>query len=54
MSAYPKIQQVNDALEKIPAFQRAHAYCQPDTPPDRRISEDKLPRNAASASAIAN
>jgi hypothetical protein len=54
LTAFPKINEINDALEKVPAFQRAHANCQSDTPPELRINEEKLPKNVSAASCISN
>ncbi|KAI6190956.1 Gstz1 [Aphelenchoides bicaudatus] len=37
LGAFPNIRKINENLEKIPAFQRAHANCQPDTPAEMRL-----------------
>jgi len=54
LTPFPTIQRINDALEKMPAFQRAHANAQPDTPTEIKVNEENLPKNVASASCISN
>ncbi|XP_065345750.1 probable maleylacetoacetate isomerase 2 [Cloeon dipterum] len=37
LGPFPKIRQISLELEKIPAFQRAHPYLQPDCPEDLKV-----------------
>ena len=36
LTDYPNVCRVNDELEKLPAFVKAHAHRQPDTPAELR------------------
>ncbi len=36
MTQYPNVVRVCDELNKLPAFKKAHAHCQPDTLPELR------------------